>query len=56
MKTDTKTQPTETKPKQQASRVTAMQAAIDERDETIRLLNEALSVALDDINGMRKAA
>ncbi|MDP9238862.1 MAG: hypothetical protein M3P30_15930 [Chloroflexota bacterium] len=31
------------------ARLVELQAAIDERDETIRLLNEALSLALDEL-------
>lgn len=56
MKTETHAKDTDTKPSGKTSRVAALQSQIDERDETIRLLNEALSVALDELNGVRKAA
>ena len=37
-------------------RIDEFTRAIDERDETIRLLNEALSRALDELTGERRAA
>jgi hypothetical protein len=38
------------------SRVIEMQKMLDDRDETIRLLNEALSRALDELARTSKAA
>ena len=38
------------------SRVSDLQTMIDERDETIRMLNEALSQALDELRSSRRAA
>jgi hypothetical protein len=37
-------------------RVAELEAEIDERDETIRLLNEALSRALDELAALDRAA
>ncbi len=37
-------------------RLAAMQRLIDDRDETIRLLNEALSLALDELDRKVMAA
>ena len=37
-------------------RITELGRTIDERDETIRLLNEALSLALDELTGEHRAA
>lgn len=37
-------------------RVAELEAELDERDETIRLLNEALSRALDELNALDEAA
>jgi len=39
-----------------SARIVEMQKTIDDRDETIRLLNEALSQALDDELRRRRAA
>jgi hypothetical protein len=38
------------------ARVIEMQKLIDDRDDTIRLLNEALSRALDELNRASQAA
>ena len=45
-------------PARSAARVDALRREIDERDETIRLLNEALSQALDELERLdpRRAA
>jgi hypothetical protein len=37
-------------------RVIELETQIDQRDETIRLLNEALSRALDELNMLNEAA
>ena len=37
-------------------RVAAMQRLIDDRDETIRLLNEALALALEELDRQAMAA
>jgi hypothetical protein len=37
-------------------RINELQQAIDDRDETIRLLNEALSRALDELDEAGRAA
>jgi hypothetical protein len=48
---------TETKPNRRKSpRIVQLEAEIDERDKTIRLLNEALSRALDELNMLNEAA
>lgn len=39
-----------------SDRIAELEAQVDERDETIRLLNEALSRALDELNPLDKAA
>ncbi len=39
-----------------APRIIELETQIDERDETIRLLNEALSRALDELNALNEAA
>ena len=57
MKNEQTTAETETqKTARSSSRTAILQQQIEQRDETIRLLNEALSLALDDLNGLRKAA
>ncbi len=38
------------------TRIAAMQRLIDDRDETIRLLNEALSLALEELDRKAMAA
>ena len=38
------------------TRVAAMQRLIDDRDETIRLLNEALALALEELDRQAMAA
>jgi hypothetical protein len=45
-----------TKPREASPRIQEIKIAIDERDETIRQLNEALSRALDELNAAREAA
>jgi len=42
--------------RRKSPRVIELQAQIDERDEIIRLLNEALSRALDELTDGRQAA
>ena len=42
--------------KQKLERIGELSREIDERDETIRLLNEALSRALDELTGEDRAA
>jgi hypothetical protein len=42
--------------RRESGRLAALEAAIDERDETIRLLNEALSRALDELAALDRAA
>ncbi len=42
--------------RRKSPRVIELQAQIDERDEIIRLLNEALSRALDELTDARQAA
>jgi hypothetical protein len=42
--------------KQNDDRIGELSREIDERDETIRLLNEALSRALDELTGEDRAA
>lgn len=37
-------------------RIVELETQIDQRDETIRLLNEALSRALDELNMLNEAA
>lgn len=39
-----------------SSRIAGLEAAIDERDEIIRTLNEALSRALDELTSPYRAA
>jgi hypothetical protein len=46
----------EPKTQRRPSRVAEMQGLLDERDETIRLLNEALSRALDELRLTSRAA
>ncbi len=46
----------ELKTPRKPSRVAEMQGLLDERDETIRLLNEALSRALDELRLTSRAA
>jgi hypothetical protein len=43
-------------PRRVPARVAELEAEIDERDETIRLLNEALSRALDELTAFDRAA
>jgi hypothetical protein len=45
-----------TPPTSNPVRSTSLKAQIEQRDETIRLLNEALSQALDELNALRLAA
>ena len=50
--------PTDEAPDQDATarpRIIELQTKLDDRDETIRLLNEALSRALDELRGERAA-
>ena len=42
--------------KEKNDRIGELSRAIDDRDETIRLLNEALSRALDELTGEHRAA
>ncbi len=47
----------ETKPiRRKSPRIVQLEAEVDERDKTIRLLNEALSHALDELNLLNEAA
>ncbi|HYM15739.1 MAG TPA: hypothetical protein VEZ14_09275 [Dehalococcoidia bacterium] len=48
--------PADTPPSRKPARIAELEARIDERDETIRLLNEALSRALDELNALPDAA
>jgi hypothetical protein len=41
---------------QAAKRIAELKDQIDDRDETIRLLNEALSLALDELSALDEAA
>ncbi len=43
-------------PLRRIERVAELEEEIDERDETIRLLNEALSRALDELAALDRAA
>lgn len=43
-------------PQDGAARIAELEALVDERDETIRLLNEALSRALDELALLDEAA
>lgn len=43
-------------PRPNGDRIAELEAQVDERDETIRLLNEALSRALDELNALDEAA
>jgi len=47
---------TEQKTPRKPVRVADLQTMLDDRDETIRLLNEALSHALDELSRTAKAA
>jgi len=42
--------------KEKNERISELTRAIDDRDETIRLLNEALSRALDELTGEHRVA
>ena len=53
---ENKTTPDKPTPRRVPARVTELEAEIDERDETIRLLNEALSRALDEMSALERAA
>lgn len=44
------------KSRRKRDRIVELEAEVDQRDETIRLLNEALSRALDELNALDKAA
>jgi uncharacterized coiled-coil protein SlyX len=46
---DAKTPAPKPAPRRAPTRLTDLEAQIDQRDETIRLLNEALSRALDEL-------
>ena len=48
--------PTDAGRRRKSPRVIELEAQIDERDEIIRLLNEALSRALDELTDGRQAA
>lgn len=50
------TPPARTRPRRKPARIAELEAKIDERDETIRLLNEALSRALDELSALDDAA
>jgi hypothetical protein len=56
METETNSAPEEKHGRRKQPRIVEMEAQIDERDETIRLLNEALSRALDELNMLDRAA
>jgi len=44
------------KSRRKRDRIVELDADVDQRAETIRLLNEALSRALDELNALDKAA
>jgi hypothetical protein len=56
MKTQPQIEEMPAPPARKPSRIAMLQSQIDERDDTIRQLNEALSIALDELNADRKAA
>jgi len=56
MKPEIKDVPGIPQPNDGAARIAELEALVDERDETIRLLNEALSRALDELTLLDEAA
>jgi uncharacterized coiled-coil protein SlyX len=53
---ETETREDKQQPRRKRDRIAELEAQVDERDETIRLLNEALSRALDELNALDEAA